>query len=358
MSLPEYPQNLIPRPFANNGNRQLIPDDKMATGRASFKEGFPVETQLPLNSGGIAPNRTDFNGIFHMLSSLAFWQQSGGQMVYSAGLDYNVPSAVFHEGRLWWCLMPNGPSTVTPGVVPPGTDDDVWLDFAGFLRSGGHGAVQAITPEAWEELGSEKLTNGVMYILWREVGGGNFLIIQEIIMNGQRYKPDSGSTSTFPVGGIIMWSGAVNNIPANWALCDGTNGTPDLRDKFVVGAGNTYAVGTTGGASTHTHANAGTATLSGNVGATTLSTTQMPNHDHGQRYRTSGTSVDGSGSASSGGVNPTIWQQNLTTGTTGGGQSHTHSISGSASLAGNTGSASSLPPYYALAYIMYLGESQ
>ena len=50
-----------------------------------------------------------------------------------------------------------------------------------------------------------------------------------------------------PVGGIIMWSGATNNIPSGWALCDGNNSTPDLRDRFVVGAGNSYAVGATGG---------------------------------------------------------------------------------------------------------------
>lgn len=50
-----------------------------------------------------------------------------------------------------------------------------------------------------------------------------------------------------PVGGIILWSGSTGSIPATWQLCDGTNGTPDLRDRFVVGAGNSYSVGGTGG---------------------------------------------------------------------------------------------------------------
>ena len=50
-------------------------------------------------------------------------------------------------------------------------------------------------------------------------------------------------TSGFiPKGGIIMWSGATTAIPQGWALCDGTNGTPNLRDRFIVGAGSTYAV--------------------------------------------------------------------------------------------------------------------
>ncbi len=40
---------------------------------------------------------------------------------------------------------------------------------------------------------------------------------------------------------IVLWSGAVVDIPAGWALCDGNNGTPDLRDRFVIGAGGTWA---------------------------------------------------------------------------------------------------------------------
>lgn len=43
-----------------------------------------------------------------------------------------------------------------------------------------------------------------------------------------------------------MWSGSIGSIPAGYYLCDGQNGTPNLKDRFVVGAGNTYAVGNTG----------------------------------------------------------------------------------------------------------------
>jgi hypothetical protein len=50
-----------------------------------------------------------------------------------------------------------------------------------------------------------------------------------------------------PSGSIIMWSGSIGAIPAGYYLCDGNNGTPDLRDRFVVGSGNSYAVGNTGG---------------------------------------------------------------------------------------------------------------
>ena len=57
-----------------------------------------------------------------------------------------------------------------------------------------------------------------------------------------------------PIGGIIQWSGAIIDIPDAYQICDGTNGTPDLRNKFVAGAGDTYAVDETGGALTHQHA--------------------------------------------------------------------------------------------------------
>jgi len=55
------------------------------------------------------------------------------------------------------------------------------------------------------------------------------------------------------LGVICLWYGSIANIPAGWALCNGAGGTPDLRDKFIVGAGSTYAVDETGGAASHTH---------------------------------------------------------------------------------------------------------
>lgn len=54
-------------------------------------------------------------------------------------------------------------------------------------------------------------------------------------------------------GMIILWGGAVVDIPLGFALCDGNNGTPDLRDRFIVGAGSTYAPDATGGVTFHSH---------------------------------------------------------------------------------------------------------
>lgn len=55
------------------------------------------------------------------------------------------------------------------------------------------------------------------------------------------------------IGSIILWSGAIVDIPAGYVICDGNNGTPDLRNRFVVGAGDTYAKGDSGGSTSHSH---------------------------------------------------------------------------------------------------------
>ena len=56
-----------------------------------------------------------------------------------------------------------------------------------------------------------------------------------------------------PTGIILIWAGAIVDIPNGFVICDGNNGTPDLRNRFIVGAGNTYAVNETGGSILHDH---------------------------------------------------------------------------------------------------------
>ena len=94
---------------------------------------------------------------------------------------------------------------------------------------------------------------------------GDFLITQVQLERGSFASTFNTvpTGSMVPAGGIIMWSGAINNIPNGWALCDGRNGTPDLRDRFIVGSGGEYAQYSTGGESQHT-----------------LTVSEMPSHDH------------------------------------------------------------------------------
>ena len=59
------------------------------------------------------------------------------------------------------------------------------------------------------------------------------------------------SMQAVPVGAVLLWSGATSAVPSGWQLCDGTNSAPDLRDRFVIGAGSTYSVDATGGAASY-----------------------------------------------------------------------------------------------------------
>ena len=158
-----------------------------------------------------------------------------------------------------------------------------------------------------------------------------------------------GIGGNIPIGGIIAFSGTFGGtndrfpIPlgsstpdTNWCLCDGTttNGkaVPDLRGRMILGASSSHAAGTKGGSETHTHS------ISGTVGATTLTVSQMPSHTHTFSKGTYGNIAEARGSANDG---------KQTTDATGGSSEHTHSLTGSKST-----SASSFPPYYTLAYIM------
>ncbi len=90
--------------------------------------------------------------------------------------------------------------------------------------------------------------------------------------------------STIPSGLIVMWHGLLSAIPSGWLLCDGQNGTPDLRDKFVKGAAALADPGVTGGSATHTHADHAALSHSGTAVADHASHThtysEIVNHTH------------------------------------------------------------------------------
>ena len=150
--------------------------------------------------------------------------------------------------------------------------------------------------------------------------------------------------SAIPTGGIIMWSGAVNAIPAGWALCDGANSTPDLRDRFVVGAGRGYAARATGGVASHTHGFA-----SATIGYTTLDANTLPSHTHsatpGRAFIVNDPNANVRWSGSGSGDIQNLWGQIAASGASWG---HTHSLSASLATSDNR------PPFYALAFIMKL----
>jgi hypothetical protein len=147
-----------------------------------------------------------------------------------------------------------------------------------------------------------------------------------------------------PAGMIVAWSGSVASIPSGWVLCNGSNGTPDLRNRFIVGAGSTYSPGATGGATSGTTSSSGSHDHTGDTGSHTLTISEIPSHTHSisaGEFLTHGF-IAGGGDAYSNALTDT-------TGATGGGGGHDHSIS---SDGAHTHTVATLPPYYALAWIM------
>ena len=140
-------------------------------------------------------------------------------------------------------------------------------------------------------------------------------------------------SASIPSGLIAIWSGSLGSVPSGWVICDGTNSTPDLRNSFILGAGNTYAVGATGGSTdaivvTHTH--------------TATSTVTDPGHTHQSQWVNfggSGISLNTAGQTANG----TATTSTSTTGIT---------VATTNASAGTSGSGANMPPYYALAFIM------
>jgi hypothetical protein len=141
--------------------------------------------------------------------------------------------------------------------------------------------------------------------------------------------------TTIPTGMISLWYGSIGSVPAGWYLCDGTNGTPDLRNRFVVGAGSTYSVSQTGGSAdaivvSHTHTATSPVTDPGHVHSTeAVVNVALPGAGSSIVLTTTG--------ASSGNVNSAV------TGIT---------VATTVASAGTSGTNANLPPYYALAYVM------
>ena len=118
--------SLIPSAWAaNNSTTETIPATTTESGKASWDQGFPVETSLPLSEGGIPPKYGDFNGILNVLSQFCLFAQSGGQYAWVNSLDYSVGSIVLGtDGSIYRAAQVSGPSTTA--VNPVGDTSGKW----------------------------------------------------------------------------------------------------------------------------------------------------------------------------------------------------------------------------------------
>lgn len=144
------------------------------------------------------------------------------------------------------------------------------------------------------------------------------------------------SPTVIPSGLISLWSGSIGSIPSGWVLCDGNNSTPNLTDRFIVGAGGSYAVAGQGGSAdsivvSHTHT------------ATSTSVVTDPGHVHTIAYQS--TLAGANYGSTTAGCATGTQTDSATTGIS------VATTTTNAST-GVSGTNANLPPYYALAYIM------
>ena len=144
--------------------------------------------------------------------------------------------------------------------------------------AGGLGVSGTATLQTLVVTGTSDLTGKLTARGGIDMTGGEAKIAGNLTVSGQvvgnlnvNGKVKEAGNDLLPAGVIVMWSGAVNAIPAGWALCDGGSGRPDLRDRFIVGAGGSYAVGSKGGENTHK-----------------LTSAEMPAHNHLTTFKTVG----------------------------------------------------------------------
>lgn len=199
----------------------------------------------------------------------------------------------------------------------------------------------------WDIVDAVFKSDGTGTSVGLNVGSGKTLAVAGTLTAPTQAVTDSSTKaattafvrSIIPAGVILLWSGSIGSIPSGWLLCDGTNSTPDLRNRFVVGAGSTYSVGATGGSANaivvaHSHT------------ATSTSTVTDPGHTHTVRATNSNASLGGGPVVFENTYSPQ--QPGIQTATTG----ITVATATSISSTGDSATNANLPPYYALAYIM------
>lgn len=193
-------------------------------------------------------------------------------------------------------------------INPDWTANNPWQNAYNISSTATGFSITTLVPQEWTDLVARNLPTS-------SVAGGSVTSTVSV--------PGAMSNESFPSGAIVIWSGTVASIPSGWQLCDGTNGTPDLRDRFIVGASQDV------GSMAETNVS-GVLTKTGGEAKHTMTIVEMPSHSHSYRWWNAWYFSGSSELGAKGSYN-----DNAQTGITGGGQPF-----------------NVLPPYYALCFIM------
>jgi len=330
------------------------------TGALSTGSNLSVTGTAAVTGTSTFTGASTFNGSVRIASSGTTPMSFGSWLGTKISLWDNLGSSIYGFGIQASLLQ----------VFTPGAGDDIAFGYGPSatmtetMRVKGNGNVGIGTSSPAQKLSvnGDTLTTGTAYLLdtnhsIRAISGSGVAISTYAVTDGIILKQDTGNVGigttspsqklevngtvkattfsgngTIPIGGIIMWNGATTDIPAGWTLCNGvaSNGLtpPDLRDRFIVGAGSAYSPKTTGGATTHS------------LAATNLPTHTIPYSDI--YYSENAGSV----SVSSAGLNKGKGSGNSDSDNSGWEISRTATYTGSATAIDHR------PPYMALCYIM------
>ena len=229
--------------LGNNADVSTLPDDTGATtGKASFQKLFQLINQTPLEAGGVAPEREDFNALFKILGDSVFYGMNGGLASYNSAYDYAVGRFVVYNNTLYKCIQANGASStvVAPDSVSP-LGSDYWKDIENQDSTSliPNQIIQSPVP----------LTDANLHLLDGALLSGSGVYADYVTMMGALYNADPTATcwtdeatwqstvSTYGVCGKFVYD-SVNNtlrLPKISGFIEGTLSATDLGK--VTGAG-------------------------------------------------------------------------------------------------------------------------
>ena len=249
----------------STGSNLSVTGTAAVTGTSTFTGASTFNGSVRIGQAGTTP--LSFGG--WLGTKISLWDNLGSQ-IYGFGV----------QGGLLQVFTPGAIDDIAFGYGPSASMTETMR-----VKGNGNVGIGTSSPAQKLSVNGDTLTTGTAYLLdtnhsIRAISGSGVAISTYAVTDGIILKQSTGNVGigttspsqklevngtvkattftgngTIPIGGIIMWSGTTSDIPAGWALCNGvaSNGLtpPDLRDRFIVGAGSAYSPKATGGASTH-----------------------------------------------------------------------------------------------------------